>query len=241
MTPAAGARRAGARSKALAGHRQPAVDRADAGRHSGRHARDRRGRRDQCRAARRRDPGDHATRRLRERLDAWRAAQTAAVGGGARLTPDPLPPGATIGILGGGQLGRMLAHGGGAARATAAISTRPRPTAPAARGGGRLHARAPTTMPTALRRFAAGLRRRHLRVRERAGRGARRAGAQRCRSARALRALEVAQDRLSEKQFVHDLGGAPAAFARWTTAADARRGARRDRRAGDPQDPPARL
>ena len=44
---------------------------------------------------------------LAERLKAWRAAQTA--GGRDRSRMSVLPPGSTIGILGGGQLGRMLA------------------------------------------------------------------------------------------------------------------------------------
>ena len=51
--------------------------------------------------------GDDA---LAQRLDAWRAARPAAVAetafGQRRMI---LAPGATIGILGGGQLGRMLA------------------------------------------------------------------------------------------------------------------------------------
>ena len=50
---------------------------------------------------------------LAERLDAWRAAQTAAWPSGRRRRQDrdgrDLAPGATLGILGGGQLGRMLA------------------------------------------------------------------------------------------------------------------------------------
>ena len=45
---------------------------------------------------------------LAARLDAWRAAQTDAVAE-APDGSEPLPPGSRIGILGGGQLGRMLA------------------------------------------------------------------------------------------------------------------------------------
>jgi phosphoglycerate dehydrogenase-like enzyme len=45
---------------------------------------------------------------LAERLKAWRAAQTDERGDRPRMTA-LLPPGSTIGILGGGQLGRMLA------------------------------------------------------------------------------------------------------------------------------------
>ena len=51
-----------------------------------------------------------ATRSLPHRVAAFRAAQTEEV---AEAVEDeheaPLPPGSTIGILGGGQLGRMLA------------------------------------------------------------------------------------------------------------------------------------
>ena len=48
---------------------------------------------------------------LAARLDAWRAAQTAKVADRAdgRAVSAALPPGSTIGIIGGGQLGRMLA------------------------------------------------------------------------------------------------------------------------------------
>ncbi len=51
---------------------------------------------------------------LAQRLDAWRARQSATVaqqpeGRDLMLPSSPLPPGAVIGIIGGGQLGRMLA------------------------------------------------------------------------------------------------------------------------------------
>ena len=57
---------------------------------------------------------------LAERLAAFRAAETAAVaetvGGGLSAPSDgPLPPGSTIGILGGGQLGPHAEPGGRAA------------------------------------------------------------------------------------------------------------------------------
>ena len=76
---------------------------------AGRNARDRQGRRDQCRAARGGDAGDQrrcalaaAARGLARRAD--------RIGGrSARMTEAMIAPGATIGIIGGGQLGRMLA------------------------------------------------------------------------------------------------------------------------------------
>ena len=84
---AAGARRAGA----VEGAERPrlaALDRADAGRHPGRHARDRRGRRDQRRAARRRRSSATRHPAIRAALDAFRAAQTDKV----LAQPDPREP-----------------------------------------------------------------------------------------------------------------------------------------------------
>src|SRR6185503_5622668 len=88
---------------------QSPVDPADAGRHSRGHARDRQARRDQCRAARRRRSGAL-------RFPARQAARPMArpPDRSRRRTPEGLEshvlsPDSTIGILGGGQLGRMLA------------------------------------------------------------------------------------------------------------------------------------
>ena len=81
---AAGARRAGA----VEGAERPrlaAVDRADAGRHSGRHARDRRRRRDQRGTARRRDPREQTPRRARRARAVPRRADR------ARCSPQPDP------------------------------------------------------------------------------------------------------------------------------------------------------
>ena len=66
-------------SKALSRARFAALDRADAEGRAGRHAGDRPGGRGQRRAARGGDAGDARTPALAARLDAWRAAQTAAV------------------------------------------------------------------------------------------------------------------------------------------------------------------
>ena len=64
-----------------------ALDRADAGRRTGRHVRDRRGRGDQCRAVRRLDPGARHPE-IAQALLRHRAAQTAAV----LAQPDPRVP-----------------------------------------------------------------------------------------------------------------------------------------------------
>lgn len=119
-----------------------------------------------------------------------------------------IPPGATIGILGGGQLGRMLAHA-------------------AAQLGYRCHVYDPQKDSIAAdvsARFTCG---------EWTDREALAGFAQDCavvtyefenvpvaplaaipaeRLAPGTRALEVAQDRLREKRFVEDLGGRPAPF-----------------------------
>ena len=86
----------------------------------------------------------------------------------------PLPPGSTIGILGGGQLGRMLAAGRGAARLQVAHLFRRAAAAPAFEV-----ARCAARSALLRRRPRSALcrrgRRRHLRIRERAGGDARRA------------------------------------------------------------------
>ena len=62
----------------------------------------------QCRAARRRHPG-HADPALAARLDGLARRADRCRAGRAGMTGFPLPPGSIIGILGGGQLGRMSA------------------------------------------------------------------------------------------------------------------------------------
>ena len=104
---AAGHRRPG-REQEPEGHGQPALHRPDADGRSGRHGCHRARRRSQRSPARRRDRGP------------WRrqGGRPRSIAGGPnrppqwpkRRSPDPvIAPGATIGILGGGQLGRMLA------------------------------------------------------------------------------------------------------------------------------------
>ena len=73
----AGIRRA-RRIQGAVGRRFALLHRADAGRHSRRHAGDRQGRRDQRRAARRKRAGAERSR-TRTRLAAWRKQQTDAV------------------------------------------------------------------------------------------------------------------------------------------------------------------
>ena len=85
-----------------------------------------------------------ATRRSRARLEAWREKQT---GIGRRSPRMIVPPGSTIGIIGGGQFGRMLAHGGGRSSATAATSS-PRTSAVRRPTVAAAHTRAASTTPT---------------------------------------------------------------------------------------------
>ena len=131
----------------------------------------------------------------------------------------PLAPGSTIGILGGGQLGRMMALA--AARlGFDAVILDPDADGPAARvaacvdyGGLRRRARAGGA--------GLGLRRGHLRVRECPGPGGRGAGgARRAEVAPNARSLAVAQDRVDEKTFINGLGVATVAFAAIDAAAD---------------------
>ncbi len=135
--------------------------------------------------------------------------------------PDALPPGSTIGIMGGGQLGRMLAMA-------------------AARLGLKTHifadeADAPAFDVAAVRtlgdfadaggdrEFRGLRRRRHLRVRERAG-GDARGRCPRCAPVYPPpNAFAVAQDRLTEKSFLRDLGIPVAPFAPAGSAAELER------------------
>ena len=115
-------RRSGAVARA-AGHRLAAVDRADAARHSRRDRRDRQVRRRQRGAARRRDPRQQASRdrrgaraviapsrRPKCSSNPIRATLVDALG--ARRAPDPSMTRPRVGIVGAGQLGRMLALAG---------------------------------------------------------------------------------------------------------------------------------
>ena len=126
----------------------------------------------------------------------------------------PVPPGATIGIIGGGQLGRMLAIA-------------------AAQLGYRTHIYAPDEDSVAaevaadftqgafgdaaaIARFAAGVE--VVTYEFENIPGAPLAGLARLHPP--VRALEIAQDRLAEKEFVVSLGGRPAPFAGVNDAAE---------------------
>ena len=109
---------------------------------------------------------------LAGRLDAWRASRPTRSQSGRckRRTPNerPLPAGATIGIIGGGQLGRMLAMA--AARlGYRTVILEPQADCPAAQLANR-QIIAAYDDPAALDELARTSARRHLRVRERAGR-----------------------------------------------------------------------
>jgi 5-(carboxyamino)imidazole ribonucleotide synthase len=130
-----------------------------------------------------------------------------------------IPPGETIGILGGGQLGRMLA------KAAAQLGYRCHVYAPEAESIAAevcaAHTRAPWTDSAALARFAADCavvtyEFENVPVAPLKALG----GVPLYPGARAL---EVAQDRLSEKQFVTQLGGRTAPFMAVDTAEDLER------------------
>ena len=156
------------------------------------------------------------------------------------MAPEPLPPGSRIGILGGGQLGRMLAM----AAARLGMRTHVFEPAPdACAGAGREPA---DTGRLRRRRGARGLRgerrRRHLRVRERARwrRSTRWRALAPVRPGR--RALEVAQDRVAEKDFLSAARAARPRPARRSTGRTRwRRRSARLGTPGDPEDPPLRL
>ena len=120
-----------------------------------------------------------------------------------------LSPGATIGILGAGQLGRMLAM----AALKVGLRTHifaPEADAPGLRRGGGADGRRLRRRGGA-RPLRRGRRRRHLRVRERADGDGRISRQARGRPA-GRRALALTQDRLTEKTFLRDLGLKTAPF-----------------------------
>ena len=176
----------------------------------GRHARHRQARRHQRRAARRRHPR-HARCRVHS---AW--------SGGARNRPKVAEnpndsPGSTIGILGGGQLGRMLAMAA-ASMGYRVTSSRPRPSF------------RPTTSPPPTRAAYTVMPRSRLRrrgrchdrrVRERRRREPRVPRIPRA-DAPSAQALRIAQDRLAEG-FLHRPGGRAASYRAVSSLADPKR------------------
>lgn len=126
-----------------------------------------------------------------------------------------VPPGSTIGIVGGGQLGRMLAL------AAAQLGYRchvyaPDEAAPAAEVAARF-SRGGFDDEEALRRFGGEVDVATYEF-ENIPAGALTALTERAPLLPPRRALEIAQDRLSEKEFVAGLDGRPAAFRAVDTA-----------------------
>lgn len=129
---------------------------------------------------------------------------------------EPLPPGATIGILGGGQLGRMLAVAASRLGLTAHVYD-PAPDASAAQVAA-AHTCAPYDDAGALAAFAAAVD-----VVTYEFENIPTAALDLIEAARPIRpgrrALAVSQDRVAEKTFLNDLGLATAPWAPVTDAA----------------------
>ena len=128
--------------------------------------------------------------------------------------PQPLPPGSTIGILGGGQLGRMLAL------AAARIGLKTHIFSDvfgSACDVAAAHTIAPYDDYGALARFAAGIGAATYEF-ENVPVATARFLAERVPLRPSARALEIAQDRLAEKSFISGLGIPVAAYADITDA-----------------------
>ena len=136
------------------------------------------------------------------------------------MTTFPLPPGSTIGILGGGQLGRMLAMAAARLGFDAAILT-PEADAPASRVAARTIL-AGYEEPAGLRALAEAadvITFEFENVPATAVAELERLGAQ---VAPGPKSLAVAQDRLVEKTFLNDAGIPTVAFAQVDSEADLR-------------------
>ena len=136
------------------------------------------------------------------------------------MTSFPLPPGATIGILGGGQLGRMLALAAARQGFDVAILT-PEPDSPAARVAAHAIVAAYDD-PGALRALANRaqvITFEFENVPAAAMAELEQLGAE---VAPATRALAIAQDRLAEKSFLNAAGIATVGFAAIDSEADLR-------------------
>jgi 5-(carboxyamino)imidazole ribonucleotide synthase len=132
--------------------------------------------------------------------------------------PPPLPPGSTIGVLGGGQLGRMLALA--AARLGFDVwILEPDADPPAGRVAART-IRAAYDDPEALGELAAGCAVITYEFENVPAAGVARLEQLGARAAPGRRALAIAQDRVDEKTFFRDLGIATADFAAIDSAAD---------------------
>ncbi len=150
----------------------------------------------------------------------------------------PLPPGSTIGILGGGQLGRMLALA--AARLGFKCHIYNDATGPACDVAARRNARRASTTRRSLQASRAPSTSSPTSSRTCRSRPPPRWSASR-RCGRACKALQVSQDRLEEKRFVSGLGLPVAPFAAIAERAGFRSGAARRAIARDPEDAAPRL
>ena len=156
-----------------------------------------------------------ATTRCARRLEAFRARQTEAaramigraeVNEPAAAAPAFIAPGATLGVLGGGQLGRMFVH---AAQTHAAIDTLVLDPDRRARPAGRAAAHRAPAISTPSARCAAlagAMRSGHHRVRERAGRRRSPRWPQDTRWRRARRGLDLPGPRAREGALRRDCG-----------------------------------
>jgi 5-(carboxyamino)imidazole ribonucleotide synthase len=122
-----------------------------------------------------------------------------------------LPPGATIGILGGGQLGRMLAIAAAGLGYKCHVYA-PDEALPPAGEVAAAFTRGNYSDEAALARFGAAVDVATYEF-ENIAAGPLSALAAETRLYPPRRSLEIAQDRLAEKEFVVGLGGSPAAFA----------------------------
>lgn len=130
-----------------------------------------------------------------------------------------LKPGSTIGILGGGQLGRMLSVAAAQLGYRTHVFTPERDSVAAEVASEATIA--PWSDPLALGRFAAAC---DVVTFEFENIPVAQLGALVERLVPGLRALEIAQDRLKEKHFAESLGGVPAPFAAVESSDDLARG-----------------
>ena len=174
-------------------------------------------------------------RRSAERLEAWRAAADRRRGRSARMI---VPPGSTIGIIGGGQLGRMLAW------RRPRLGYRCHVYAPDADAAGRRGRRALHPRRLRRRRGAGALRPARSTSSPTSSRMSRSRRSQRspagCRCIRRSRRWRSPRIGSTEKRSSKAMAAArrPSGGRR---PGRARRGAGGDRRARDPEDPPLRL
>jgi 5-(carboxyamino)imidazole ribonucleotide synthase len=137
------------------------------------------------------------------------------------MTAWPLAPGSTIGILGGGQLGRMLAFAAGRLGFDVAILT-PDEDSPASRVAART-VFAAYDDPDGLAALAAAAEVITFEFENVPAAAVERLAELGAETAPAARALAVAQDRLKEKTFLNEAGAPTVAFAAIDSEADVAR------------------